>query len=163
MLSCHDSLSLSDLLAASATALESILGPIVGENVRSLVSSPRLVRLRSLSLHSAFATINTLNRLCFAPTALAGTRKARSEYPSDSKRSKIPLNSPKWSIPSGFSKMHQAGSTHSITSRVAGQSQRSSCSPLRFPARLAGWQGTPALTTVMRPLSSEKSAVRMSP
>ena len=41
--------------------------------------------------------------------------------------------------------MAQAGRTEAKTDRAAGQSQRSSLAPPCFPARLAGWQGTPAV------------------
>lgn len=72
-------------------------------------------------------------------------RPARPRSPSRSTPG-IAAGSASEASPRGFSNTHQQGRRRSTTRRVCGQSQRSSALPLRWPAELAGWQGTPAVS-----------------
>ena len=65
-------------------------------------------------------------------------------------------------IPATFSPMTQRGFVSEIRRSMCGQRKRSSASPLRFPARLNGWQGKPPVRRSIGP-SCRPSSSLMSP
>lgn len=101
------------------------------------------------------------SRSCVAPTSLALKQSHSASNPSAA-RSSSTRESPCRRNPGTSSRKTKAGSTSRMIRAMSGQIHLASAVPLRWPATLHGWHGTPAVTQSTTPRHGSPAKVATS-